>query len=392
MLLLRFETEEFGFEWRMFLLKTRDLAIVSNHFNLQPQAIILRTPRTKSCVTQSWWLTLPMLATSSQVMSHYTTKKKKKNTKKRYKKAFFNLWLNSARSGQGQWQGRDTQRNITTPSSGNARTGWRLYDGPGVTKSKSERNLFFSHFFSLCTQQCINCHFFNYDVFPNEGGMQAIAPRSSNTFQMATTTQISGSQFFNSRLVLLVNGENNIDNGNRQFRVTDNAADGGKTSNIFDTDGSISGYLSATVLPTLGFYSAPGCVSDPAFGYACPHRYSNLWILDMDKQTPNPPLNNPVQLLRNQHEGTSHTSYAMSLVGFWSAEKWRYQAIVSPGASYLVSFSQSVSSNLVFQLNNAEKDDFVTFVVSYPSTTTITRVFRGFGLREKEQKKKKIEQ
>ena len=61
----------------------------------------------------------------------------------------------------------------------------------------------------------------------------------------------------------------------------DSAGDGGRASSIRDEDGSVSGYPGATLLPrqpgvTLGYYSAPGCASHPAYGLACPHTYINL--------------------------------------------------------------------------------------------------------------------
>ena len=61
----------------------------------------------------------------------------------------------------------------------------------------------------------------------------------------------------------------------------DSAGDGGRTTNVRDIDGSISGYPGATLLPrqpnvTLGYYWAPGCAAHPAYGLACPQPYVNL--------------------------------------------------------------------------------------------------------------------
>jgi hypothetical protein len=65
--------------------------------------------------------------------------------------------------------------------------------------------------------------------------------------------------------------------------LQDVVGDGGRTASLRDVDGSLSGYKGATLLPSsaagsLGFYSAPGCVSHPAYGLACPQRYVNLEI------------------------------------------------------------------------------------------------------------------
>lgn len=63
----------------------------------------------------------------------------------------------------------------------------------------------------------------------------------------------------------------------------DATGDGGRTTSMRDLDGSVSGFLGATLLPrqpgvTLGYYSTPGCVAHPAFGMACPHKYVNLEV------------------------------------------------------------------------------------------------------------------
>ena len=82
---------------------------------------------------------------------------------------------------------------------------------------------------------------------------------------------------------------------------------------------------------------------------------------------------NPVTLTRNQHSGTDHSAYSLSMSGFADYGLYRYQPIVSSGASYLVSFKNYVASKLAFELINGDSGDAVELVVCYPGGTSIDK-------------------
>jgi hypothetical protein len=113
--------------------------------------------------------------------------------------------------------------------------------------------------------------------------------------------------------------------------------------------GSVSGYKGSVILPNSGYFVAPNCVTSPLYGAACPNKYVSVELLDMNANA-----GNSITLNRNQHLGTDHTLSRLTLKGFADGGQWRYQPIVSVGASYLVSFANKVSGNLAFQLTNAE--------------------------------------
>jgi len=204
-----------------------------------------------------------------------------------------------------------------------------------------------------------NCTFLNYPN-PSEHGKvhSAIGIRLYNVDQMATVNRASKCSFVN-----VTNPIYFIDRG----------ADGGKTSNLKDVDGSISGTSGAHILPDTDFYKTFACRQGNSW-VACPHKYVQLWVLDMTHATD--PSNNLI-LTRNQHTTLTHTSYQVELTGFPDWGVWRYQPIVSLGASYLLSFRKLVPERLVLQLVNAFQDNTVPFAICYPRGTQIISVRTG---------------
>lgn len=145
------------------------------------------------------------------------------------------------RNGDTRFQRWDAALGRTvTQGQGALTAGMRLYDGPVVLSNVTARS------------------------WP--AGTAPISLRSFNTFQMAAGSSISG-----------------FTASNVTYRVVfqDTSGDGGRTASLLDVDGSVSGYPGAMLLPnspttSLGFYSAPGCASHPAYGLACPQRHINL--------------------------------------------------------------------------------------------------------------------
>jgi hypothetical protein len=161
-----------------------------------------------------------------------------------------------------------------------------------------------------------------------------------------------------------------FENTDRRFYLLDVTEDGGKTTNFRDIDGnakkniisnisagSVTGYSNSVALPNSGFYLAPTCLASSIYSAVCPQKYVSVEILDMNSNA-----GNSITLNRNQHLGTDHSKSRITLKGFSDAGTWRYHPIVSVGASYLVTFSNLVSSNLAFQLLNSDigKDFIVT--------------------------------
>ncbi len=69
--------------------------------------------------------------------------------------------------------------------------------------------------------------------------------------------------------------------------------------NFIDLDGSVSGRRRSTVIGTQNsFYYTPGCVKDPKYGLACPHRYVNVEVICHDNND-NCPGGNKLTLYRN---------------------------------------------------------------------------------------------
>lgn len=239
------------------------------------------------------------------------------------------------------WQVWDTNIQSSVPAQGNTPTnGIKIYDGPQVI---------------------INTVFINFPTVAGRPQDSAIGARLADQSQVATTNYLKNVQFINV---------------GKSFAVMDNTMDGGITGNFRDTDGSVSGYASATVLRNFPYYQTSGCVAKDAFGLVCPHRYAQLWVMDM---TSNGAGNNMIITRTNYPSSENSLSHSLTFLGFLSGPSYRYQPIVSLGANYLIRFQKIVSPSLVLQLNNAEQNDFVSIAVCYPLGTVINSVQRGFA-------------
>jgi hypothetical protein len=236
------------------------------------------------------------------------------------------------------YQGWNDAKQRSWPRNGIPMVGVAVYDGP---------------------QSFERITFRNYDTASTETAHSAIGTRFNGLFQISTTTSYKSCIF---------------EDVTRKVYVSDRTGDGGKGFNLRD-DGCISG-SPATILTDWGFYKTPNCRTSVAYGVACPHRYAQLWAIDMSTTSP---TNNKLSLTRNNHADSAHTNYAITYTGFFSGGRWRYQPIVSIGASYLVQFKSFAPKKTVFQLNNAELGQSVSLAICYPKGTTFNSVKRGYN-------------
>jgi hypothetical protein len=222
-------------------------------------------------------------------------------------------------------------------------TGLKLYDGPIVLKNNIYRNY--------------------AGVRVGGGPHAAIGVRFYNPFIMMATNALSGSR---------------LDNVDTVSTVIDKTGDGGRTFNMRDADGSITGRVMSTMLPDYGFYRAPTCLTDAKatrVPLLCPQRYVNLAVLDW---TTDGPTTNKMYVTRTQLSADQAPSdMTLPFNGLNGVTgKWRWQPLLSPGSAYLLNWDKP-SSSLVFELNNAEIGDTISLAVCYPRGSSITSVQRG---------------
>src|SRR5690242_14310076 len=109
----------------------------------------------------------------------------------------------------------------------------------------------------------------------------------------------------------------------------------------------------ATLLHDFNYYKTDNCVAGTIGWVGCPHKYNQLWILDM---APTQGKESRMAITRNEHPGTNHPDYQLNLAGFADGAVRRWQPPVSVGAvSYLIAFDTWTPFNLALQLNNAEQ-------------------------------------
>ena len=221
------------------------------------------------------------------------------------------------------WQQWDPVRKMSSSKQGDGLVGWKVYDGPQIVRRNTFRNF--------------------YNVAGDNRVHSAIGVRRANQGQVAPTNQVY---------------QNTFDNVDRRFFLLDVTEDGGKITNTRDVDGSLSGFSNSVVLPPTGYFVAPNCVTSSLYGAVCPNKYVSIELLDM-----NAIAGNSITLNRNEHLGTNHAASTLTLKGFADGNQWRYQPLVSVGASYLVSFANTVSSNLAFQMTNAEIGKYIPMVI-----------------------------
>ncbi len=222
-------------------------------------------------------------------------------------------------------------------------TGLKLYDGPIVLKNNIYRNY--------------------AGVRVGGGPHAAVGVRYYNPFIMMATNGLTGSR---------------TDNVDTVSTVIDKTGDGGRTFNMRDLDGSITGRVMSTMLVDYPYYRTPTCITDSTttrVPLLCPQRYVNLAVLDWttDGATTNKMYITRTQLSADQ----SPSDMTLPFNGLNGVTgKWRWQPIVSPGSAYLINFDKA-SSSLVFELDNAEIGDTVTLAVCYPRGSSVTSVQRG---------------
>lgn len=231
----------------------------------------------------------------------------------------------------------NNDRKRSWPKNGIPMVGIAYYDGPQVIR---------------------RCTFDGWKVNPNETPHSAIGTRFHGEFQVASTNALENSNFIDVTY---------------KVHVSDRNGDGGKAFNFRAVDSSM-GTPKGIVLTDWKFYDSEGCVSDPSLGLLCPQRYGQLWVIDMKNRG-----GNAMTITRNEHPGTKHSDYSLTYNGFHSAGIWRYQPLVSFGASYLLTFKNNPSDSLVLQLNNGELGDQVGFAICYPPGSTIKNVNRGYS-------------
>jgi len=245
---------------------------------------------------------------------------------------------NVGNNAPDEWQTWDTVCDCSRPFDDQTPiNGMKLYDG---------------------AQALVDVTFVN---FPQSTRLDApLGGRLADQSQVATTNLVRGLQFQNVAY---------------RYLVLDNDMDGGLTTNFRDTDGSVSSYSGSTVMRNFDYYVTPNCVASSLFMLVCPHRYVQLWVLDMT----NSGTGNNMIITRSDHVGTNHTAYSLTFTGFNTASVWRYQPIVSIGSNYLIYFQNHVPSSLALQLNNAELNDAVGVAICYPPGTIIQSVYRGYS-------------
>lgn len=248
-----------------------------------------------------------------------------------------------SRDFEPSFQGWDDGIQASYPLRGEGFNGWKIYDG---------------------TQGLRNCSFFQYPApsrLPSLSKYHApIGMRLVNHGQISTTNFVEKLKF---------------DNVSRRAYFIDKGTDGGKQINFRDVDGTFSGYKNSHILHDIGFYRTDKCRSPEGDNWiACPHKYNQLWAIDMTRSE----TDNELQLYRNEHIGTNHANSRVTFEGFGDTGVWRYQPIISNGASYLMQFNKYTPGQLALQLVNAERNETTEIALCYPRNARISSVRRGF--------------
>lgn len=244
---------------------------------------------------------------------------------------------NTGNEAPDNWQSWDEECECSRPyDNATPINGMKLYDG---------------------AQAVVDTTFINFPESPR--GDAALGGRLADQSQVATTNLVKGLVFQNVY---------------HRYLVLDDDMDGGIATNFRDVDGSLTGYVDSTVMRNFNYYRTHNCIASDVFMLVCPHRYVQLWVLDMT----NNGVNNNMIITRSDHTGANHTAYSLSFTGFNTASLWRYQPIVSVGSNYLIHFQSHVPTVLALQLNNGEIDDSVGVAICYPPGTVIQSVHRGY--------------
>eukprot|EP00898_Chlorokybus_atmophyticus_P006147 jgi/Chlat1/6533/Chrsp45S06013 len=204
--------------------------------------------------------------------------------------------------------------------------------------------------------------FINFPWLKNANGVPSVpyapfGPRWYNVFWMSVATTIINNKFINSPYPL--------------YNPDSTGGDGGKTCNMFDQDGSVSGRPYSTLLPNLAFYKTNRCKQSQAYGLACPHRYTNFEFMSRsDSQIAS------LTLYRNNLDGGASWGATQLTLSGMRGGVW--QSILSAGASYVAHLTH-IPKTFQLLMTNAYYNEFVEVAVCYPPGTQVNSVYMGFG-------------
>jgi len=187
-----------------------------------------------------------------------------------------------------------------------------------------------------------------------------------------------GARYVNPFIMVATNAmvDTTLDNVQTTMFVIDRAADGGKTYNMRDQDGTITGKVMSTMLVNWPYYQAPTCLTQttPSVPLLCPQRYVNLAVIDWTTQGPQ---TNGLTITRTQFVNQNPNDMSIRLNGLNGVMgSWRWQPLISPGSAYLINIDRA-SPSLLFELNNAEIGDATTLAVCYPRGSSVQSIQRG---------------
>ncbi|KAF0747830.1 hypothetical protein AaE_007573, partial [Aphanomyces astaci] len=220
-----------------------------------------------------------------------------------------------------------------------------LYDGPHYIENTTFEN--------YISYPCFNYY------------STAFGARAFNTFMMATTTQSTNNKFINTEFPVF---------------MYDRVSDGGKTTLMLDTDGSISGQRNAVIAPDWDFYYTPSCVRNGGYGLACPQRYNNIEVVQIDGDGTNLAKYGELYVVRanlaSRSGGLAPPPPGLSFQGQYipAAGGYLYHPSLSVGATYVMGFTTRTPPILRVNIVNGQQGDTHTIAFSYPRGTIITSV------------------
>ncbi|ETV95791.1 hypothetical protein H310_10847 [Aphanomyces invadans] len=218
-----------------------------------------------------------------------------------------------------------------------------LYDGPHYIENTTFEN--------YMSYPCFNYY------------STALGARAFNTFMMASTTQSTSNRFINTPFPVF---------------VYDRVSDGGKTTLILDSDGSISGQRNAVIAPDWDFYYTPSCVRNAGYGLACPQRYNNIEVVQVDGDATNLAKYGELFVTRANLASRSGgaTAPGLSFQGQYipAAGGYLYHPSLSVGATYVMGFTSRTPPILRLNIVNGQQGDIHTVAICYPRGTTIASV------------------
>ncbi|RHY27857.1 hypothetical protein DYB32_006482 [Aphanomyces invadans] len=213
-----------------------------------------------------------------------------------------------------------------------------LYDGPHYIENTTFEN--------YMSYPCFNYY------------STALGARAFNTFMMASTTQSTSNRFINTPFPVF---------------VYDRVSDGGKTTLILDSDGSIS-----VIAPDWDFYYTPSCVRNAGYGLACPQRYNNIEVVQVDGDATNLAKYGELFVTRANLASRSGgaTAPGLSFQGQYipAAGGYLYHPSLSVGATYVMGFTSRTPPILRLNIVNGQQGDIHTVAICYPRGTTIASV------------------